>query len=66
MAPISSGGVYVGSTANAENIPLLKKLGIKYILNCAGIGYRDNRIQKYYTPTSGVQGEQKCFAFGSS
>ena len=52
--------VYLGTTANAENIPLLKSMGITYILNCAGghpLGVRRNR-QKY-PPESGVKGYEE-------
>ena len=56
-----SGGVYVGSTANAENIALLKSMHISHILNCAGdkMSLKYRRIRQFYTPESGVQGYEE-------
>ena len=56
-----SGGVYVGSTANAENLPLLRKLGISYILNCAGdtSSFKYRRVRQFYPPESGVKGYEE-------
>ena len=56
-----SGGVYVGSTANAENMPLLKSLHISYILNCAGdkMSMKYRRVRQFYTPESGIQGYEE-------
>lgn len=54
------GCVYVGSTANSENIPLLKSLGITHILNCATSGLiRHRRVQDYYPPETGILGYEE-------
>ena len=54
------GCVYLGTSANAENIALIKSLGINYILNCAGghpLGLRRQRAK--YPPESGVLGYEE-------
>lgn len=53
-------GVYLGSTANAENIHLLKTIGITHILNCAGglpIGLHRRRGR--YPPETGILGYEE-------
>jgi protein-tyrosine phosphatase len=53
--------VYLGTSANAENISLLKSMDIKYLLNCAGSGnvYKFRRYKEMYTPETGVMGYQE-------
>ena len=54
------GSVYLGSEANAENIPLLKALGISFIVNCGGgrhFTYR--RMRKLYESGTGILGYEE-------
>ncbi len=50
-------GVYLGSTADAENTSLLRRLGITHILNCAGIASRraDREMRYYTSPDMGIE-----------
>jgi len=54
------GCVYLGTTADAENIALIKSFGISFILNCAGghpLGLKRQRAK--YPPESGIQGYEE-------
>ncbi|KAK2145411.1 hypothetical protein LSH36_684g01027 [Paralvinella palmiformis] len=53
--------VYLGTSANAENLHLLKRTGIQYLLNCAGSGnvYQFRRYKEMYTVESGINGYQE-------
>lgn len=55
-----STGVYLGTSADAENLALLKAWKITYLLNCDGGSYiRFKRLREKYGPTSGVQGYEE-------
>jgi len=52
--------VYLGSSANAENIPLLKKLGINFILNCDGGRYiRFRQLRDKYGAEESIKSYQE-------
>ena len=49
--------VYLGTSANAENLALLKQWHIQYLLNCDGGSYiRFRRLRERYGAESGVLG----------
>jgi len=47
--------VFIGSQSNADNIPLLKRLGITHVLNCAGLRRYDFN-KSPYPPETGIKG----------
>lgn len=53
--------VFLGSTANAENLPQLKAMNIRYLLNCApGKGlYPVRRARQFYPPETGIAGYEE-------
>ena len=57
---LNDGNVFVGSTANAENIPLLKSMGITYILNCERSGLIPfKRAKDIYPKDCGILGYEE-------
>jgi len=53
-------GVYLGTSANAENLALLKQWHIQYLLNCDGGSYiRFRRLRERYGAESGVLGYEE-------
>jgi len=57
---VISTGVYLGSSADAENLAMLKAWKITYLLNCDGGSYiRFKRLREKYGPQSGVQGYEE-------
>jgi len=53
-------GVYLGTSANAENLALLKQWKIQYLLNCDGGSYiRFRRLRERYGAESGVLGYEE-------
>ncbi len=61
--------IFLGTQADAENIPLLKSYRINYILNCDGGSFiRFRRLRDLYGPETGIQGyeelaieDRECF-----
>ncbi len=55
------GHLYLGTSANAENLAQLKANRITYLLNCAGTGSNANfkRVRDLYPPESGIMGYQE-------
>ena len=55
--PLNVNQVFVGSIANAENIPLLKSMSITYIFNCERSGLIPfRRAKEIYRKDSGILG----------
>merc|ERR1719431_2349469 len=53
-------GVYLGTSANAENLALLKQHHIQYLLNCDGGSYiRFRRLRERYGTDSGILGYEE-------
>ena len=50
-----AGTVYLGTSSNAENVAMIKAMGINYIFNCAGTTLTNcRRMRNLYTPDTGV------------
>ena len=49
-----SDNVYLGTVADAENVSLLKRLGIQYVLNCAGVPVIRYEREARYRPEHGI------------
>lgn len=57
---IVTGCVYLGTTADAENLAMVKAMGINYILNCAGGHPRGvYRRRSRYTPDTAIMGYEE-------
>jgi len=59
-----SGSVFLGTSADAENLAMMKALRITYVLNCAGgVGvYSYKRVKDLYGPDTGIQGYEELYA----
>ena len=52
--------VYLGTTADAENLALLRGWHIHYLLNCDGGSYiKFRRLREHYGPESGILGYEE-------
>jgi hypothetical protein len=57
------GVIYLGTSANADNKKLLKSLGIRHLLNCAGTTITDfRRKSKKMTSSSSIKSYEEIYA----